>query len=212
MKSRGFSLLEVVISAAILAVVLGALYSLLLASTRMTETEMSLRNAQFQLQERMNQISSEMRESSPSLVRLYAFSDPQMATTAQTLIAMVSARNGADEFQVSFAQPQWQKLVVYAPVFNSVLNVGELRRYEITPVPPEFTDPAVAPAISVTTETLELGSVSLSRNLGERVCLDFDSLTVTQNGTWFSLNLSLFRNTVVEKKSVDLQSGVKGRN
>lgn len=212
MKSRGFSLLEVVIASAIFAVLVVALYSLLSASTRFTETELSLRHAQFQLQERMNQIWAEMRESSPSLIRVHSFADSAMPTQNQTLVVMVSARNAANQFQVEFAQPQWQKLVVYAPYFNTALNMGELRRYEVTPAPAEFTDPATTPTISVTSGTLELGSVSVPRGGGERVSMDFDALIATQNGTWVTLNLSMFRNTVVEKQSVDLQSGVKGRN
>ena len=95
MKPRGMSLLEIVIASAILIVVLGTMYLVLFATTSLSEKELALRDAEFQLQVRMDQMAKELRESSQPLIRVYAFTDPAMPTTAQTLVAMPSAPNRA---------------------------------------------------------------------------------------------------------------------
>lgn len=227
MKRRGMTLIEVMIASAIMVSVLAAVYLVLFSSTKMTESELSLRNAQFQLQDRMNRIWEEMRESSQALIRLQDFTDSSMPSGKQTVVAMVSARNATDQFQVQYAQPVWQKLVVYAPYYNPTLKTGELRRYEVTPAPAEFTDVSVTPVLSVDSTTLNLGSTSIARNGGERVCMNFDYLLASrkyepsqttypppwaQDQPWIWMRLSVMKEAVVVAESVDLLSGVKGRN
>ncbi len=227
MNRRGMTLVEVAIASAIMVSVLGAVYLVLFSSTRMTEVELSLRNAQFQLQQRMDRIWAEMRESSQPLIRLQDFTDASMPSSKQTVVVMVSARNATDQFQVQYAQPVWQKLVVYAPYYNTTLKTGELHRYEVTPAPSQFTDPSVTPTISVTPTTLNLGSTSIARNGGERVCMNFDYLLASRkyepsqttspppgapDQPWVWMRLSVMKGAVVVADSVDLLSGVKGRN
>lgn len=209
--NRGMSLLEVVIAAAILAVLLGAVYVVVFASTTFGEKEISLRDAQFQLQVRMDQMSKELRESAQTLIRVKTFSDAKMPTAAQTVLVFVSARDANEQFMSENARAQWQKLVVYAPYYNEELKTGELRRYTLSPVPVEFTDEANPPAILVTATEIHLGSQTISRNGGERLFMKFDFLKAEAGDNSISLELSIQGGTVLGK-TVDLGSEVKGRN
>jgi prepilin-type N-terminal cleavage/methylation domain-containing protein len=211
-RKRGFTLLEVVIAVAILAIVLSTLYLLLFASTKMSQQEMAVRDMQFQLQLMTDRLSQEMRESSQPLIRTQDFVDPAMPTGNQTLVVMVSARDAGNTFMTGNAQPLWQKLVVYAPAWNAALNMGELRRYEVSPIPPEYLDVAFVPGIVVTAADIDLGSVTIARSGGERVLSNVDFFQADLNGNSFALNLSMQGGVLVDNRKVDMQSGTKGRN
>ncbi|GEM_PF-3140194 len=216
MNARGLTLLEVLIATAILAVVFSVVYMVVFASTGMGEKEMALRDAQFQLHLRMDQVSKEMRESSQTLVRVQAFNDPKMPTTAQTVLVILSARDQNEQFQVVNARPQWQKLVVYASVYDDALKTGVLRRYVVSPVPEEFLDEeASPPTVAVTPTEIQLGTVSvtaIARNTGDRLLTKFDYLKAEKNGNSVAFELSVQGGSILGSRTIDLGSEVKGRN
>lgn len=207
----GLTLLEVLIATAILAVIITAIYLVFFASAGMGEKETALRDAQFQLHLRMDQIVRELRESSQPLVRTASFTDSQMPTPSQSILVIVSARDDGEQFQSVNARPQWQKLIVYAAYFDPVLQTPQLRRYVVSPAPDEFKAEDTSPAISVTAAEIHLGPVTIQRSEGERLISRFDYLKATPNGNSVSLDLSIQGGTALGR-AVDLSSETKGRN
>lgn len=209
---KGMTLLEVVIATAILALVMSTLYLLLFATTRSSTQEMILRDAQHQLQLRMDEITKDLRESKQSIIRVYDFNDPLMPTADQTVLVIPTARDVDNNFQVVNATPSWQRVIVYAPRWNPDLKTGELRRYVIDPCPDEFKDEINAPAFTITADEITIGTAVIDRASGDRLMTKLDYLKTGISGGNVSLDISVEGSAVVQIKNVDLQSGAKGRN
>lgn len=210
--NRGLTLLEVVIGSAIMAVVFAIGYAIVFSTAQLSESEMALRDRQLQLQGAEDLLASEIRESSGPLIRVAAFTDAQMPSPNQAVLVFPSARDASNVFQVSNATISWQKIVVYAPYYDAVLQTGTIRRYEVTPAPTYFTDIAQNPTITVTATTLDLNGTIIQRSDGQRLALRVDYFKITQAGSRISIDMSLQGSAFVKQMNVDLQSGAVGRN
>ncbi len=128
MNKNGFSLLEVTIAMAILSITMGlALFIFHLSSGSFQETDVSAHLTE-RLQEGINKIRIDLRESSISTVSRYSFVDPNFGSTVMHILTMAAARDADNTFQVdSNYKPDWQGVVVYCPYKNG--GAKELRRY-----------------------------------------------------------------------------------
>lgn len=210
--NRGLSLLEVLIAGAIMAVVFAVAYALVFSAARLSEAELALRDRQFKLHALEDALAAELRESSPMLIRATAFSDAAMPSSGQTVLTIVSARDALNVFQVRNAAVVWQKVIVYAPYWDSVLNTGEIRRYELTPAPGAFTDATQTPAITVTATTLTLAGTPIPRSSGQRVLLGVNRFVATNSSNSVTLDVALQGSAIANSSTIDLQTGAAGRN
>jgi prepilin-type N-terminal cleavage/methylation domain-containing protein len=212
MSRKGLTLLEVIIASAIMAFMFAIGYALVASTASLSQSELSLRDRQLQLQTIEDMLASELRESSSGLIRSYAFNDTLMPSSSQTVLVFVSARNALNQFQVLNARPQWQKIVLYAPYYDAALKTGELHRYEISPAPAAFTDVAIVPTVTVTATNLNVNGTLVARNGGQRLAMNLDYFKVTVTGSQVALDFSMQGNALVKQTNVDLQSGAVGRN
>jgi len=206
------TLLEVVIAAAILAVVFAVAYALVASAGSLSHSELSLRDRQFRLHEFEDRLAAELRESSPPLIRATGFTDGSMPSANQTVLVFASARDGSNLFRVQNAAPQWQRVVLYAARWDATLKTGELRRYVLSPAPAAFTDPAQTPSVTVDATTITAGGSSIPRTGGERVLLGMDYFRATIGGTTVSLDVALQGSSIAKQTSINLQTGATGRN
>lgn len=179
-KRSGFTLLEVVIAMGIFIVATIILFSLFAASDKTYQQEAELRPAQFQLQQMMDRLTREIRESSQSLVRTLTYTDLLLPTNTQTLVIFPSARDATDGFNTNNAQAVWQKVVVYCAYYDAASANAQLRRYEVyTPFDGAFLSAAATPTMNVTATNLVLGTMTIPRNSGTILSRDFDHLFQT---------------------------------
>lgn len=209
---RGFTLLEVLIASAIMAIVFALAYAMIFSATQLSQSELALRDRQSQLQQVEDRLAAEIRESSPSLIRVTAFTDTALPSSSQTVLTIVSARNANQQFQVQNAAPSWQKVIVYAPYWDATLDTGELRRYEIAPAPGNFTDATRTPTVTVTATTLTLGGTTINRNQGQRLMMGVDHFLATIASNSVSLDVALMGGVLAKQSKIDLQTGATGRN
>ena len=104
----------------------------------------------------------------------------------------------------------------YFSLWSSALKVFIGIPHEVTPAPNEYiTQGGTTPSITVDADTITLGTApptTIDRATGERLFVNLDYFRGTQNGTWVRMDMSIQNNQVVQQQSMDLQSGVKGRN
>jgi hypothetical protein len=117
-----------------------AVYSILVASQGMYDQEVPLRVAQHDLQVAMDAMLEEVRESSRSFVFSSTFWDAGFGQN-QTALFFPSARDDSGRFMAQDAKVRWQKLVMYVPFWDAQRGRGELRRFELKPVPQALFEP-----------------------------------------------------------------------
>lgn len=162
---RGVTLVEIMISILVLSIFLFAVYTVLFATQRQYENEMSRRGQQMRLQMALDQLTADMREGSAGLVNKATFTDTAFGSNPQGIWCVPSARNTATgNFVTATANPVWQSLIVYAPFWNTNTNEGELRRYVVTNAPVQYFTLGSAVNITVNATNIVLDGVTVPRN------------------------------------------------
>lgn len=128
---KGFTLLELVIGASLLAVIIGGAIAVYSTALDTYHTGDAIIHAQMMIQIKMDQMVAELEETSEQNLTLYSWVDPKLGAGLQEAICFSSARDQAGNFITLNGQPQWQSVVVYAPYTNpNHDNIGEIKRYE----------------------------------------------------------------------------------
>jgi len=210
MRRSGLTLIEIAIASAILAILLGSIYSIFFTTNRFYETEIQLRAAQFELQAAMDQIITDIQESGKGMVRVDTFVDPAF-TGNQSILVIPSARDDNDKFMTDSTKPDWQKLIVYAPWFNASENRGELRRYIFDSVPPALKDPVAAVVINVTNTDIQVEGLTLVRADGIKVLNKVENFTMTLNAGSVTADIRVQGNIEIQQKAKML-GGARARN
>ncbi|MBN2713139.1 MAG: type II secretion system protein [Planctomycetes bacterium] len=135
-KERGMTLLELQIASAIMAVVMVAALAFIANMTTASSLEVKLVSLERELQNSLDDVVMDVKESKPSMMDIYDFHLNDPDATWQTAVCFPTARKmGTDEFvytndagevQVS---PQWQGVVVYAPLYEPAYNMAWLVKY-----------------------------------------------------------------------------------
>lgn len=205
MNRRGLTLLEVVIASIIFTALAFAIYTVLFASQTMHQREIDLRDSQYSEQAALDQISRELLETNPALIRVVEFQEgptvPFSATPAsptQAVLAFPSAMGPKDPTKPQLGEerkinpltrlPAWQKLVVYAPLFNPSTQRGALYRYELNPIPSGFDSETAFPAITVSADSIRFGPTA-----ADLLPRDPTGVTGSKRGRPMVERLTLFR-------------------
>ncbi|MBI4713137.1 MAG: prepilin-type N-terminal cleavage/methylation domain-containing protein [Planctomycetes bacterium] len=211
---KGMTLLELMISVSLLAVILGGVLSLYLAGIETYETGSAYATAEMMLQLKLDEVMDEVAETAEPNLAIYSWVDPLFAPVTETQEAMCfsSARNAAGQFVTNNGRPVWQSVVVLAPYLES--GRGQIRRYESFGV---YTFPISVTNISNTTITLSNG-VTFNRDAGRIILgnvekLDTQAMWVdaSQNPISISIRVKVYL-PKGEIKTVTLQSFIDCRN
>ncbi|MBI2933159.1 MAG: prepilin-type N-terminal cleavage/methylation domain-containing protein [Planctomycetes bacterium] len=215
----GFSLLEVVIVVAILAVIVGAFYATLASGDRHYNREVTQREAAWKLREALDLVVADIRESSTGLTRVQTAADP-LFSTPTTLVAAPSARDEVGVFHTEGNRPVWQTLIVYALHLDSSDRTPELRRYVVSGNSASFKrffEPGATPlpSISVTATELRFEDVAVPRSSGAVVLENagvFSFSKPTEAGAvGWDVELRMAGLSAVPR-GVGIESAVHGRN
>lgn len=163
MKTRGFTIVEVMIASTILAICMGVALTFLGKMADSMETDIQFKDLQLTTQYMLDALTTDLKESKPSMVSIFDREEVNPDHTDdgnlwQTAVCFPTARNKAGEFQymdedgVVQEEPVWQGIVVY------FIDQGHLVRYiDYTATFTDSTWPQIS-SINGTTITLTDGT------------------------------------------------------
>jgi prepilin-type N-terminal cleavage/methylation domain-containing protein len=225
--SRGVTLIEIMISIAVLSIFLFAVYTVLFATQRQYEGEMARRFSQMRMQQALDQITADMREGSAGLVNKTTFTDTAFGSNPQGIWCIPSARNiTTGNFVTATANPVWQSLIVYAPYWNTASNEGELRRYVVTNAPAQYFTLGAGVNITVNATNIVLDGVTVARNGNSGVAavqtwnagwmkvlerVDLFTVTSFSNPVTWTFDIRC-KGGLAQTMTTGMDTGAKGRN
>lgn len=221
---RGITLIEIMVASFILMLFLSAVFTAVMSLQGQYEREIVRRTAFLRMQICLDMMTHDMRESGVGLIYVANFNDAAFPTQAQTVVVMASARNTADgKFVTVEASPVWQKVIVYAPYWNTELNEGEVRRYVATGAPAGYFAMGTAVNITVNATNILLDGFVIARD-GTRVTQEYeigfmktlekvDQMTMTANVNPPTVSAAIrCKGNLIKSINMDMNTGSRGRN
>jgi Tfp pilus assembly protein PilW len=223
-RNKGLTLIEVLVASFILILLIWAVFMCLISLQRQYEAEILRTSTLLRMQECLDRMSKDMRESNNGLIRLATFNDANFTAGPQTVVVMPTGRSTANgSFIVTNGAAQWQAVIIFAPYWNTVTNTGEIRRYVATGAPAAYFTVGLPVNITVNATNIVLDGVNVPRN-GTRVeqehqvgymtfCDRVDNLTLAQGASPATYDVDLrCRGNLQKVILMDMGTGSRGRN
>jgi type II secretory pathway pseudopilin PulG len=155
-SQAGHTLLEVVVASTVFALVVTMVMGMLSWTLGLTEIDMAQTHCEEQVQNAVDQVTGDLKETTPAKVTFYQFAEDGRA---QTAICFPSARDLNNNFIYTLdgevqSSPVWQSIAVYCYVSVPGQNGGWIYRYN------DFSARSYTNPISVTSVTADTIALS----------------------------------------------------